>query len=342
MKDLFYILLLAILAVNVIAFQRTVLPPSITSRASIRPTSTSPSPSLGIIPSTEHALVAPSRSVYQKYSQASDTSFGLSDVVVVPTKTKTFLDYYSFKLLDSFQRRRPLSTTTTRETTTITSVTHLLLQWWYAFPMCLALVPLYCTFWAKTCARMPHWWPMTNMDYIVASSGNGALIIACFLLSNSAYLLSGSYLVQKFPPIQQQHQQGGPSSWRRLAPVPTKYTMLGLWILAAGLVSTIFHFVQALGSFHMAEALCFVDHGVAISACFYYWKTLPRPSRRVWALGLMGGVALVITVPGYYVGWHSTWHFLSAAGATLWAVEGHASQNNIAKQAINQSISRLG
>ena len=262
MKDLFYFLLIAILGVNVSAFQRIVS----YSQPTIR-------------------------------GQAIDASSKLSDVVATK-KGKLAV------------RRMASALSTTLE-----SSSDLLRQSWYALPMCLALVPLYCTFWAKTYARMPHWWPVTNIDYIVAS-GNGGPVIAWFLFSNIAYFAAGSYLVQKFPPTKQ-----GP--WLL---VPTRYTMLGLWVIAAGLISTIFHSVQALGSFAMAEALCYVDHGFAISACFYYWETLPRPSRRVWALGFAGSVALVITYPGY--AWlHSTWHFLSAAGATLWAVEGHAAQH---------------
>jgi hypothetical protein len=295
-QDLFYLLLLAILVVNLSAFQRAVptSPPSIP---------------------TEYAFefgTQKKRSVYSQHAipkQATDTSYPLSDVVVSTKKDKLVV---SVKMLaDAMVRRMPSAISTTREPST-----DLLLKSWYALPMGLALVPLYCTFCAKTSARMPHWWPVTNIDHIVAS-GNGGPVIAWFIFSNIAYFASGSYLVKKFPPIKQ-----GP--WLH---VPTRYTMLGVWVLAAGLVSTIFHSVQALGSFSMAEALCYVDHGVAISACFYYFETLPRPSRRVWALGFAGSVALVITHPGYYAWMHSTWHFLSAAGALLWALEGHASQN---------------
>jgi hypothetical protein len=98
--------------------------------------------------------------------------------------------------------------------------------------------------------------------------------------------------------------------------------MLGVWILLAGAVSTIFHSVQALGSYVIAESLCYVDHGVAISAFLYYFKTCGFPSKKVWALGIAGLLALVFTHPFYAV-LHSLWHFLSAAAATLWAIESH-------------------
>ena len=99
--------------------------------------------------------------------------------------------------------------------------------------------------------------------------------------------------------------------------------MLGLWILTAGLISTVFHSVQALGSYSVAESLCYIDHGVAISASFYFLDTCGLPSKRVLALGLAGLAALAFTYPSYAF-LHSSWHFLSAAAATKWAIEGHA------------------
>lgn len=316
MKDLFCFLLLATLAVNASAFQWTLSP------ITVRPTSPSIPTENALEFRTRKKTFSP-RSTSSGYwqptiipRQASDTSSGLLDAVVVSTKKEKLAD--SFKMLaDTVVRRMPSALSTTRDTSI-----DLLLKSWYALPMFLALVPLYCTFGAKTCARMPHWWPVINIDHVMAS-GNGGPVIAWFLFSNIAYFASGSYIVKQFPPTMTKQQ--GP--WRLLrCAVPTRYTMLGVWILAAGLVSTIFHSVQALGPYTMAEALCYVDHGFAISACFYYFETLPRPSRRVWAFGLTGIATLVITDPGYT--WlHSTWHFLSAAAATLWAVEGHASQN---------------
>ena len=97
--------------------------------------------------------------------------------------------------------------------------------------------------------------------------------------------------------------------------------MLGIWVLACGLISTIFHSVQALGSFAVANALCYVDHAFAISAAFYFLKTCGMPSRRTLTIGVISLITLAVTYPGY--AWlHSTWHYLSALTATKWAVEG--------------------
>ena len=157
------------------------------------------------------------------------------------------------------------------------------------------------------------------MDHIAAST-NGGAVIAGFLLSNMAYFLSGSYLVKRFPPIR-----------KGIKILPTRYTMLGIWVLLAGLVSTIFHSVQALGPYTVAEGLCYIDHGIAISSTFYFWETCGRPSRRVWAFGLAGFVALVLTHPGYAF-LHSSWHFLSAAAATIWGLEGYIQQSTASHQ----------
>lgn len=151
------------------------------------------------------------------------------------------------------------------------------------------------------------------MDYI-RQSRDASLVIGGFLLSNVAYFISGTLLLNRFP--FRAMEKG------MVRVQPTKFTMLGIWILLAGAVSTIFHSVQALGSYAIAESLCYIDHGVAISACFYYFKTCGLPSKKVWTLGMAGLAALVCTEPGYAI-LHSTWHFLSATAATKWAIEGY-------------------
>jgi hypothetical protein len=157
---------------------------------------------------------------------------------------------------------------------------------------------------------MPDWWQVFNMDYIKKSQ-NASLVVGCFLFSNISYFLAGTYILNRFP-----FQKAG-NIYQ-----PTRFSMLGVWILVAGLVSVIFHSVQALGSYTVAEALCYIDHGVAISSGFYYVDTCGWPSRLTCAIGLAGIAALVLTYPGY--AWlHSSWHLLSAAAATRWAIEGH-------------------
>ncbi len=189
----------------------------------------------------------------------------------------------------------------------------MLVQSWWILPMALSFVPIYCAIFKGTCASMPYWWPVVKMNYI-RQSRDASLIIGGFLFSNIAYFISGSILLQRFP---FRAVENG------VLPIkPTKFSMLAVWILLAGTVSTIFHSVQALGSHAIAESLCYVDHGVAISACFYFFHTCGVPSKRVWALGIVGLAALIFTDPGYAI-LHSAWHFLSAAAATRWAIESH-------------------
>jgi hypothetical protein len=192
-----------------------------------------------------------------------------------------------------------------------------LLNSWYIWPMMLAIIPVYCAVFQGTYASMPHWWPCVKMD-MIRQSKDAALVIGGFLLSNIAYFVSGGVLLQKFP---------FRSAKKGLLPIkPTRFTNLGLWILTAGTVSTIFHAVQALGSYAVAESLCYIDHGIALSAGFYFLKTCGFPSRKVLTLGIAALATLALSHPCYAF-LHSTWHFLSAAVATLWAVEGYDRMN---------------
>jgi hypothetical protein len=104
---------------------------------------------------------------------------------------------------------------------------------------------------------------------------------------------------------------------------PTRYSMLGVWIITAGLISTIFHYVQALGSYQLAIDLCFLDHAVAGSATLYFLDTCGIPSRMALLIGAVALVTLVITSPGYAF-LHSSWHYLSAVTATRWALDGYS------------------
>jgi hypothetical protein len=238
--------------------------------------------------------------------QASDVSLNLPGVI--PTKTEKLLGAMKGCVNALMSRSFPSSLSTTRQ-----SSMALFRKCWWIFPMFLAVVPLYVSLIQGTTVSMPHWWQVVRFDGILASQ-DAALVVACFLLSNISYFLSGLYLLKRFPP--ERNEQSS-----RL--LPTRFTILGLSVLACGLVSTIFHSVQALGAYHysLAESWCYVDHAFAISTTFYFFETCGRPSRLVWALGLAGLVALAVTYPGY--AWlHSSWHLLSSAAATVWGVQG--------------------
>ncbi|KAG7338577.1 hypothetical protein IV203_029750 [Nitzschia inconspicua] len=189
-------------------------------------------------------------------------------------------------------------------------------KYWWLSPMSLVLIPLYCAIFKGTCAAMPDWWNVVPMDHIAAAD-NSQWIIGHFLASNISYFASGAYLMLKRFPLIRKMKTGGIKV--RL----TRFSMLGMWIFLAGAISTVFHSIQALGSYPLSQSLCYVDHAVAGSAFCYFLETCGSPSRRVWSVGSAALLTLVVTSPGYTF-LHSFWHYLSAATATLWALEGYA------------------
>jgi hypothetical protein len=189
-------------------------------------------------------------------------------------------------------------------------------KYWWLSPMMLAAVPLYCAIFKGTYAAMPEWWNVVNMDHIAAAN-NSHWIIGHFLGSNIAYFLSGAYLMLKRFPIIRQSKRGG------LKFRMTTFSLLGAWITLAGTISTVFHSVQAVGPYALAQSLCYLDHAVAVSAFCYFVDTCGIPSKRVLWVGSASLVTLAVTTPGYTF-LHSMWHYLSAATATLWALEGYS------------------
>ena len=185
------------------------------------------------------------------------------------------------------------------------------------FPMVLAIVPPYCAITKGTCAAMPEWWSVVNMEHI-ARAENSHWIIGPFLASNISYFVSGAYLMNRFRLF-----RNAPTGSMQIK--PNRFAMLGVWVSLAGLISTIFHSVQALGPHALAESLCYFDHAVALSAILYFVDTCGLPSKSVSFIGALAIATLVITTPGY--AWlHSTWHYLSAVAATRWALEGYQSR----------------
>jgi hypothetical protein len=197
----------------------------------------------------------------------------------------------------------------------VTSLISLVRNYWWLTPMSLAIIPLYCAIFKGTCAAMPDWWNVVPMEHIAAAD-NAQWIIGHFLASNMSYFISGLYLMLKrFPLLRKSRTRG-------IKIRMTKFSMLGAWIFLAGAVSTIFHSVQALGPYPLAQSLCYLDHAVAVSAFCYFVETCGCPSRRVLSVGGASLITLCVTSPGYTL-LHSSWHYLSAATATLWALEGY-------------------
>eukprot|EP00529_Nitzschia_sp_RCC80_P024072 CAMPEP_0113488718 /NCGR_PEP_ID=MMETSP0014_2-20120614/26161_1 /TAXON_ID=2857 /ORGANISM="Nitzschia sp." /LENGTH=447 /DNA_ID=CAMNT_0000382439 /DNA_START=180 /DNA_END=1523 /DNA_ORIENTATION=- /assembly_acc=CAM_ASM_000159 len=176
------------------------------------------------------------------------------------------------------------------------------------------------------------------------------VLLGTFLGSNIAYFISSIYLAIRFGMIslkknkndtndvdfnfdvaqqdrhgQNQHKTNLPVAVHvQWPPVVPNFAFLALWIGTAGVVSTIFHSVQAFnGSRGFAETLCYVDHAVAITAGLYFWKTCGRPTTTVALIGALSLVTLVVTEPAYEL-LHSSWHLLSAITATRWALDGYA------------------
>lgn len=241
---------------------------------------------------------------------ASETSFGFRDMLSTHagSRRQTFQSIRdSNSFVDAICNQAILAQKTTKTVTR---------EAWWLSPMLLALIPIYSALCLGTCAAMPEWWKVVNMENI-RQSREAMLVIHGFLLSNIAYFASGIFLLARFP-VRSVRKRNA------LFPLvkPSEFSMLGVWILLAGGVSTVFHSVQALGSHTLSESLCYIDHAVAISAAFYFFKTCGFPSRRVWTIGVASLMALLFSDPAYAL-IHSAWHFLSATTATLWALDGH-------------------
>lgn len=171
---------------------------------------------------------------------------------------------------------------------------------WWCLPLFLCLVPVYSHVVLQTTARMPHWWRTFPLP-----RSSSVWVVAAFLLSNLSFLWSGAWLwfQRRYPPS------------------------LCLWIWSAGAMSTLFHGVQALGDYAIADALSFLDHGLALTAALHFCAVCGVPRRkRIWGTGLLGLVALAVPLPGY-VGWHSLWHGLASGTAVLWAQQWDATSS---------------
>jgi hypothetical protein len=152
---------------------------------------------------------------------------------------------------------------------------------------------------------MPSFWPLVTLDSVLHSP-YASITLGTFLLSNIAYFVSGVYLYLRY---------------HHFSEATDRDPLLGGAVLTAGTVSTIFHTVQALGLTSVAESLCFIDHGVAISSVFYFFRRCGWPSKRTWVLSLTGLITLAIHEVGY--AWlHSVWHLLSSSAAVIWARDG--------------------
>eukprot|EP00521_Asterionellopsis_glacialis_P015711 CAMPEP_0195296690 /NCGR_PEP_ID=MMETSP0707-20130614/19983_1 /TAXON_ID=33640 /ORGANISM="Asterionellopsis glacialis, Strain CCMP134" /LENGTH=271 /DNA_ID=CAMNT_0040358273 /DNA_START=300 /DNA_END=1115 /DNA_ORIENTATION=+ len=212
---------------------------------------------------------------------------------------------------------------------------------WWVLPMFLALVPVYCAIVHQANAVTPSWWKLVKVDSILKSD-SASLLVGAFLLSNLSYFFSGLYLLFVYPKKALMTTTNNNNSVveqpMKTTTTPTTHhhhhhKSLASWMLAAGAVSTIFHAVQALGPYEMAESFCYLDHAVALSAGGYFLKRCGNPSLRTWAVG-GAGLTLLCLNSGYAF-LHSAWHFVSAAAAVAWAHDG------MEKKKVQQQVNRV-
>jgi len=180
--------------------------------------------------------------------------------------------------------------------------------------MFLALFPVYSLAILGTHATTPAWWPMVRLDGL-AGRPSATLVIGGFLLSNIPYFASGLYLLDMIP------RRGGSAARgeRRSGAGHSTYPLLGGLVLACGFVSSVYHGVQAVGPHHTAEALFYVDHGLAISSFFYFLTQCGLPSRKTLLLGTTGIALLAAPAGEAYAFLHSIWHLVSAGVTVSWA-----------------------
>lgn len=191
------------------------------------------------------------------------------------------------------------------------------LQWMWTIPLLLCCAPLYGY-------RFPDWWAMVDLSKLWNLAPDKAFV---FLTSNVSYLLGGLILWCKFPALSISTRNTQQDGRRKHSLLPSRvlfsrYTWLSLWVWLAGLVSLTFHSVQTVAPYHIAEAWCFVDHGVAIASVAYFWTVCGPPTWPVWLTGgVLGGICLSNPVSSWYVWTHSIWHVLSAAAAIFWGIQ---------------------
>jgi hypothetical protein len=194
-------------------------------------------------------------------------------------------------------------------------------QYWWTFPLALCFAPALMHTICQQPISTPNFWKMVNLQFILKHSPDAKMVVQFFVGSNIAYLGAGSFLLHRFP--------GGRVLKRGL----------GLWTLSAGLISTIFHTIQAVGDYSVAESLCYIDHGIAGAAVLYFWKTCGAPPMTVkfWSITIAGLAALSLPIHPGYAWLHSTWHFLSAYSAILWAMDGKLKRQQLLLQRIRLS-----
>lgn len=202
-------------------------------------------------------------------------------------------------------------------------------QSWWCVPMAgLISVPLYSAIVHGSYATMPTWWALQNVGYL----RNMPALCLTFLGSNIFYFLSGLLLLNRISipigggensnsndDILNEHQ----TIVKKGAFFHTSrhFPLLGWSVLTSGAISVVYHAFQALGNVGLAESLCFVDHGMALSSGFYFFHKCGLPSLKTLAIGVPS-LGLLACPGDMYPVLHSLWHVASAGTTVSWALDG--------------------
>lgn len=142
----------------------------------------------------------------------------------------------------------------------------------------LVLVPIICIM-NRSYAQMPSWWAMTNLNYL-HNSRVGAVICIWFLSSIVFDFLSGLYLLNAKP-----FQKKGVRTFdqKNKSDIGFYYNdgcdpMLGWLTICSGGICLLYHSFQTTGPLNVAESICFVDHGFAVSSACYFFDKCGVPS----------------------------------------------------------------
>jgi hypothetical protein len=222
-----------------------------------------------------------------------------------------------------------------------------IIPFWYLLPSILCFVPIYTlTVW-QTIPVTPDVWKLVNMDFIwwyYTHKPHAISVIFTFLASNASFFMAALFLLKQSNPVvttitPQQIQKTSSSTSSTVSSTATAIaaatavlnrgkaipSSLGYWVLAAGIMSTIFHTVQACGNYRIAEALCYLDHGIAGTAICHFYNRCGTPSLRTILCGIIAFITLAFPITSIhlpsYTTLHSLWHTLAAATAVLWAYD---------------------
>lgn len=212
-----------------------------------------------------------------------------------------------------------------------------ILQLWWSLPMIIiSIIPIHSLVLAGEFAKMPQWWSFDSMAHL----RNSPLLCSGFLGSNIFYFLSGLYLLNiiRVPmpmalPLQkvknslykanidQKIESQLQLQLQSQAFHTAKHPILGGLVLASGFISLLYHTFQSLGNVGIAESLCFIDHGVAMTSFCYFVTRCGIPSLKTLSIGIPSMALLLFPGDSYPV-IHSLWHAASAGTAISWAFDG--------------------